>query len=305
MSRWFRMYDEIVDDPKVQRLPDALFKAWVNLLCLASRNKGILPSVDDIAFSLRSDAERVAGWLRDLCARGLIDDEDGETKPHNWQARQFKSDADPTAAERQARKRARDAEERATLQITHQPSRGETHIVTPAASHAVTRDITPSRDRAETETENNLPPPVTSPAKARGGGDLIDCIERVLTAYPKSKTTSQPKALAAIEATPPADWPALIAGCAGYAAEFKDKPTTHPIALDRFIRERIFDNFSGKPSADTAALVTVLHDTPEGRAWDANWRATKGKPPPWSNGRWYFPTPAPPALHAPHNGFQQ
>ena len=42
MQRWFRMYEEILDDPKVQKLPDDLFKAWVNVLALSSRNGGKL-----------------------------------------------------------------------------------------------------------------------------------------------------------------------------------------------------------------------------------------------------------------------
>ena len=50
MSRWFRFYDEALDDPKVQRLAPHLFKTWINLLCLASKEDGTMPSNDDIAF---------------------------------------------------------------------------------------------------------------------------------------------------------------------------------------------------------------------------------------------------------------
>ena len=53
MSRWFRFYDEALDDPKVQRLAPHLFKTWINLLCLASKEDGTMPSNDDIAFRLR------------------------------------------------------------------------------------------------------------------------------------------------------------------------------------------------------------------------------------------------------------
>jgi hypothetical protein len=110
VSRWFRVYDEMLDDAKVQRLPPILFKAWVNLLALTSRSGGNLPDVSDIAFALRSDEETVNGWLDDLEARGLLDEDENGTRPHNWNARQHRSDSDPTAAERQARKRARDKE---------------------------------------------------------------------------------------------------------------------------------------------------------------------------------------------------
>ena len=93
MSRWFRVYDDLVDDPKVQRLPDAMFKALMNLWCLASKNDGALPSVEEIAFRLRMKPEKVDVMLAGLRNAGLLDDEDGTVRPHNWNGRQFKSDA--------------------------------------------------------------------------------------------------------------------------------------------------------------------------------------------------------------------
>ena len=107
MSRWFRLYDDLLDDPKVQRLRPPLFKMWVNLLCLTSRNHGELPVIADIAFALRLDEETAKSALGELTTLGLIDDENG-LRPHNWDKRQFRSDLDPTAAERQQAKRERD-----------------------------------------------------------------------------------------------------------------------------------------------------------------------------------------------------
>ena len=92
MSRWFRMYDDLLDDPKVQRLDPVLFKTWVNLLCLASRNDGVLPAIEDIAFSLRVDESVAAARLAELSGKGLIDEIEGEQRPHNWDNRQFKTD---------------------------------------------------------------------------------------------------------------------------------------------------------------------------------------------------------------------
>lgn len=259
MSRWFRVYDDIVDDPKVQRLPAELFKAWINMLAIASRNGGALPSIDDLAFALRCDAEAVAAWVAGLTDRGLIDAlDDGSLSPHNWASRQFKSDADPTAADRQARKRARDAAAK-LAPVTRPPSQA----VTDEASRPVTRDVTPSRTDTETETDIAPPPSITAPQKGRGG-DILDCIGRVLSTYPPSKSHSQAKALAAIEATPADDWPALVAGCAAYAADYRAKPTTHPIALDRFIRERIFANYAPSAAAGPPR-VFVIAETEEWR----------------------------------------
>jgi len=86
--RWFRFYDEVLDDPKVQRLPPALFKHWVNLLCLARRHEGKLPDDEAVAFALRLPSPKARGILAELQAAGLFDDR----TPHNWRQRQFQSD---------------------------------------------------------------------------------------------------------------------------------------------------------------------------------------------------------------------
>lgn len=92
MARWFRFYDDAVNDPKVQRLEPKLFKAWINMLCLASQNDGWLPAAADVAFTLRV-TENEAGRLVDaLVSSELLDEYDGRYTPHNWNGRQFKSD---------------------------------------------------------------------------------------------------------------------------------------------------------------------------------------------------------------------
>jgi hypothetical protein len=109
-GRWFRFYDGVLDDPKVQRLPDKLFRAWVNLMCLASRRGGrVEADYADLAFSLRISEGEARETLQALASAGLMDIEDDTIEPHNWTERQFKSDVtDPTAAERMRRKRATD-----------------------------------------------------------------------------------------------------------------------------------------------------------------------------------------------------
>jgi len=105
VNPWFRLYHAVLDDPKVQLLPDKLFKAWVNLLCLASRNAGIVPAAADVAFALRISEGEAGKIIHALIAARLID-RDGETLLiHNWAKRQFQSDG--TSAERSRRFRAR------------------------------------------------------------------------------------------------------------------------------------------------------------------------------------------------------
>jgi hypothetical protein len=89
MTRWFRVHVDLVDDPKVQRLDPALFKALINLWCLTSSNDGVLPPIHEIAFKLRMKPEKAQRVLAELRAAGLIDDDERGTRPHNWDGRQF------------------------------------------------------------------------------------------------------------------------------------------------------------------------------------------------------------------------
>jgi hypothetical protein len=100
MTRWFRVYDDLVDDPKVQQLDPSLFKALINFWCLASANDGVFPSSDVIAFKLRMKPEKALRVLDQLRAAGLVDDDAKGARPHNWHQRQFKSDVSTVRVKR-------------------------------------------------------------------------------------------------------------------------------------------------------------------------------------------------------------
>lgn len=97
MTRWFRFYQEALDDPKVQKLEPFDFKCWVNVLCLACRNDGKLPLLPDMAFALRMTIDGCQTVLERLSNGGLIDKASGGANGahyvvHNWEKRQYKSD---------------------------------------------------------------------------------------------------------------------------------------------------------------------------------------------------------------------
>ena len=93
MSRWWRAYDEAVDDPKLGALSDRQHRAWFNLCCICSQNGGSLPGVGAIAFKLRITSERAKQMIAELAALGLIDLHEGRPPTmHNWSGRQFQSD---------------------------------------------------------------------------------------------------------------------------------------------------------------------------------------------------------------------
>jgi len=104
---WFRMYVEILNDPKVQRLTPPLFRTWVNLLAVAAQHDGVLPDGPDLAFLLRQDETTTRSHLAALEKAGLIEKPDaGGWTPHNWAARQYESDSSTERVKR-FRKRQR------------------------------------------------------------------------------------------------------------------------------------------------------------------------------------------------------
>src|SRR5690606_27356182 len=116
LMKWFRFYDEALDDPKVQRLSATMFRHWVNILCLANRepNRGYLPPLEDVAFGLRVNERKAQQVIDTLVEAGLLTkNPDSTVEPHGWKQRQRVSD---NVAERVAKHRARNAD--VTLQET-------------------------------------------------------------------------------------------------------------------------------------------------------------------------------------------
>lgn len=89
---WFRFYRAVVHNPKIQKLPDALFKAWVNVLCCTD-DDGILPATEDIAFALRISERKVCAILESLIDARLLTDDEGVITAHDWADHQRKSDS--------------------------------------------------------------------------------------------------------------------------------------------------------------------------------------------------------------------
>lgn len=92
MSRWFRFYDDALNDPKILKLSDELFRIWVSFLCVASKNEGKLPPVSDLALLVRLKPKKTQEALEKLISAGLIDTDEDGVRPHNWSRRQYKSD---------------------------------------------------------------------------------------------------------------------------------------------------------------------------------------------------------------------
>ena len=151
MSRWFRFYDCALDDPKVQKLPAELFKIWVNLLCVASRNDGLLPPIDDLAFMLRKDASALSLHVSELQVIGLIDESEQGLTPHNWSTRQYQSD---NSAER-VRK--------------HREAKRHSNVSPVTECNVTSNDDVSYQNRYRADTETDI---ISAPARSKKGTRL-------------------------------------------------------------------------------------------------------------------------------------
>lgn len=111
---WFRMYGEMIDDPKIGTLDDAAFRTWVELLCAACKaedNGNTHLKQADLNWVFRRNADVT---LQQLLHRELVTvDVTGDICITKWQQRQKKSDssADRVRAHRAKAKQDKDLEE--------------------------------------------------------------------------------------------------------------------------------------------------------------------------------------------------
>lgn len=186
---WFRLYGEVLEDPKVQRLNGESFKGWVNLLCLACKRGGRFPR-DEVAFSLRLPDKKADELINILLKADLIEIEGETIIPHNWEGRQFRSD-DVTERSRKFRERKKGeignvpSNGDATLHATSKDRSKERSPQQPENVSA-TADATPPDTETESETETEPPKRIKRPPIAKSWPKGFSLTEN-LRAYALSK----------------------------------------------------------------------------------------------------------------------
>lgn len=93
--KWFRVYHDVLDDPKFATLPLEVFGAWVAILGVASQMepRGTLPSLEEIAFRTRRPVDTLTACVEVMLARKiLVKDRAGNLKVYKWDEYQPKSD---------------------------------------------------------------------------------------------------------------------------------------------------------------------------------------------------------------------
>lgn len=71
---WIKLYHEILDDPKMGRMPDNLWRRTIELFLLAGEmdQNGLLSDIDDISWRLRQPVELLENELNQLIKLGIL-----------------------------------------------------------------------------------------------------------------------------------------------------------------------------------------------------------------------------------------
>lgn len=155
-------------------------------------------------------------------------------------------------------------------------------------THTVTGSKGPDRTGPDLKKEDNDPLPLSTIQK-EGGGDLG--FEEFWELFPKDEFASRPKAQQAFADLTPGERLQAIAAIPALKAS---KPTTHKLSPERYLSERRFATTRASRPATGPPKVEVKRESPQGNAWDAYLRKTRGKGAVWNNGFWYFDTEWPP-----------
>lgn len=75
MAKWIKLHTDILTDPKMGRMSDKLFRRTIELFLIAGRedDDGVLPSVQDIAWHLRTSEKETLSILEDLTKVGIVE----------------------------------------------------------------------------------------------------------------------------------------------------------------------------------------------------------------------------------------
>jgi hypothetical protein len=122
--KWFRLYNEIIDDPKVAKLTDGEFRLFIYLMCVASESEKmgkIDMNVDQLAWRLRKKRKKIEQTVSKLTHLGILEVAGDVLIFVNWQKRQRPSDS---STERVQRHRKRKSNGDVTLQEPLQERHG-------------------------------------------------------------------------------------------------------------------------------------------------------------------------------------
>lgn len=170
---WIKLYDEILDDPKMGRLSDGAYRLCINLFLLASRQElrdGRLPDFDDIGWLLRLSSDKLQELWQELERAGIVCMKEGLPFVSNFSTRQEAvSDAE----------RMRRYRERKRFEEMGQSDEGDTPELQDGNEPVTNRNADKEEDKEEDKEKKT--PPSPAPPKRRKKEIEFDIPEKLNT----------------------------------------------------------------------------------------------------------------------------
>lgn len=249
-QNWFRLYREIIHDPKLRRTPVAQRWLWVTILCLAD-DDGVVRLAEGTPYSIEDLADLARVAVKDVEAGLKRFDQDHlrmiERLPDaiiilRWSKRQFKSDSS-TERVKALRDRRRNVSE------TLHGSSGNETATAPETD-------TETEDRIENRTENRTEKITSATPPADAGGSAVPELE--LTP-PEGDEPRGSRGIRKRDRVSNPDVPKLIGH---YVSEFERTQGARPllqepdaVAAAAVLRNRTYP--------DAAVLVTTFLEQPD------------------------------------------
>ena len=199
---WIKLYLEILDDPKMGRMPNHIWRRAIELFLLAGRNgnDGQLQPVEEMAWILRLDASKLLEDLHCLAEAGVVH----ETSDGVWVVTHFekRQDADSsTERSREWRKRG-----------TYRPhGRDETSRDVQRNATYIEEEVDPDQEEDQEREESKEEEGAASAASAFPARQSGDSFVRIF-----SKVTG-------MSAIPGTDIPRVMSAMDGLTMQFPDE----------------------------------------------------------------------------------
>ena len=160
---WIKLYHEILDDPKMGRMPDRLWRRTIELFLLAGEldQEGLLPSVHDMSWRLRVNDDALQDDLNLLISYGIVTVDNDVFTVTKFAERQTAM----TATERAARDRAAKknavyyGESNETRELSVRKAYADCNETRELSVRKANTDIDKIREEVEEDTDTEPLPP--------------------------------------------------------------------------------------------------------------------------------------------------
>lgn len=162
---WIKLYHEILNDFKMAKMSDRLFRRTIEVFLLAGdyEKDGLLPPTEDMAWRLRLTEEELETDLIELQQLGIVTNDGGQWSVHNFPERQ----GPMTEAERSRRRRQKrhmlEYQESGPADVgvstTDQPPTDRKRDRKAVTDKDIDKDIDKKGAKAQSKSSNKKPQP--------------------------------------------------------------------------------------------------------------------------------------------------